>query len=40
MENLRKSYLKKYKNMKLSKEDYKFLSEELRVDISTIKDII
>ncbi len=40
MDNLRKSYLKKYKNIKLSKEDYKFLSEELRVDISTIKDII
>ena len=40
MENLRKSYLKKYNSIKLTNEDYKFLSEELRVDISTIKDII
>ncbi len=40
MSNLRKSYLKKYKNIDLTKVDYQFLSEELRVDISKIKEII
>lgn len=40
MEDLRISYLKRYKNLNLIKEDYIFLSEELKIDVSKVKDLM
>jgi hypothetical protein len=40
MEDLRISYLKRYKNIDLIKEDYVFLSEELSIEISKVKDLM
>lgn len=40
MIDLRKSYLKRYKETRLTDDDYLFLCEELRVDVDTIKELI
>lgn len=37
---LRKTYLKRYQDMDLTKEDYKFLSEELMININEVKDLM
>ena len=40
MTSLRKSYLKNYKNVKLTNDDYQFLSAELRIDVNKVKELI
>ena len=40
MDDLRKSYLKRYKEQELSKEDYKFLAEELRITIQEVIELL
>jgi hypothetical protein len=40
MDDLRKSYLKRYKNMELSEKDYQFLCDELRIDITKLKELL
>jgi hypothetical protein len=40
MNDLRKSYLKRYKEQELSKEDYKFLAEELRITIKQVIELL
>ncbi len=37
---LKKSYLKRFKDVDLSSNDYKYLCEELRIDISEVKDLM
>lgn len=37
---LRKTYLKRFSDVKLSADDYIFLSEELKVDIPTVKQLL
>jgi cysteine synthase len=40
MDDLRKSYLKRYKDTELTEQDYEFLCEELRVDKEKIKELM
>jgi len=40
MDDLRKSYLKRYKNMELGFKDFQFLSDELNIGIKYIKELI
>ena len=40
MNDLRKSYLKRYKETKLTEDDYLFLCEELRIDLDTVKEYL
>jgi cysteine synthase len=40
MNDLRKSYLKRYKKQELSKEDYKFLADELRITIKEVMELL
>ena len=40
MNDLRKSYLKRYREQELSKEDYKFLAEELRITINEVIELL
>ncbi len=40
MTSLRKSYLKSYKNVTLTNDDYLFLSAELRIDVNKVKELI
>ena len=40
LNDLRKSYLKRYVDTELTIDDFKFLSEELNVSIETIKDLL
>ena len=37
---LKKTYLKIYKNIELTTEDYKYLCEELSLDINEVKDLM
>ncbi len=40
MNELRKTYLKRYKDTNLTKNDYNYLSEELMIDISKVKELM
>ncbi len=40
IKELKKSYLKRFKDVDLSSSDYKYLCEELRIDISEVKDLM
>lgn len=40
MDDLRKSYLKRYTNTKLTEQDLQFLCDELRVDIDKLKQLL
>ena len=40
MDDLRKSYLKRYKETNLTTEDYNFLAEELRITVSKVKELL
>ncbi len=40
VDGLRKTYLKRFKDFNLTKNDYKFLSEELGVEINKVKELI
>jgi hypothetical protein len=40
MDDLRKTYLKKYKNMNLSQKDFDFLSEELNISKEKIVSLL
>jgi len=40
MNELRKTYLKRYKNIELSEQDYQFLAEELKINIEEVKDLM
>ena len=40
MDDLRKSYLKRYKDTDLTDEDYQFLSDELRIDTDKVKSLL
>lgn len=40
MNDLRKSYLKRYKDTELTEEDYNYLSNELRVDVEKVIELL
>jgi len=40
MDDLRKSYLKRYKNQDLSQKDLTYLCDELRIDLNKLKEIL
>ena len=40
LKDLRKSYLKRYKDTKLTKEDLQYLSEELRINVNDIIELL
>lgn len=40
MYNLRKSYMKHFKNINLTKDDYLFLSKEIGIDVKKVKELI
>ncbi len=40
LNDLKKTYLKRYKDMVLSSLDFKYLSEELRIDIEEVKELM
>jgi hypothetical protein len=40
LDELRKSYLKRYKETELTDQDFVFLSDELRVDIKKVKELL
>ena len=40
MNELRKTYLKRYKDTELSTQDYQFLAEELKINIEEVKDLM
>ncbi len=40
MDDLRKSYLKRYKDTELTNQDYTFLSDELRISVEKVKELL
>ncbi len=40
MDELKKSYLKRYRDTKLTVQDYKYLAEELMINIDKVKDLM
>lgn len=40
MDNLRRSYLKRYKESELSTKDYQFLADELRITIQKVEELL
>ena len=40
VDELRRTYLKRFKDLELTKNDYLFLSEELRIDVKKVKELI
>jgi cysteine synthase len=40
MNDLRKTYLKRYKDIELSAQDYQFLADELKINIEEVKDLM
>ncbi len=40
MNELRKTYLKRYKEIELSEQDYQFLAEELKINIEKVKNLM